>query len=242
MMMKKFAGTIATISTLGFANLAHTDEFDTAIGTLDASMNATLATDYIWRGQSQTAGVGAIQGGLDIGHESGLYIGVWASNVDSDAFDGGSIEIDYYAGFAGDITGDISYDLQWITYTFPKGVSATDEILASIHLYGLTLGAKYAYESDSALYTYIGYGFALPADFSLDLHFGRTDTKDPLNEPTDTKEKYNDWAVTLGKTFLDIDWALAYTDTNLKGSTCADWYGKSSYCDSNVTFSASKSF
>src|SRR5690554_625819 len=69
----------------GLALCAQTqaESFDTAIGTIETSMNVTLATDYIWRGQSQTDGAGAIQGGLDIAHESGLYIGTWASNVDS---------------------------------------------------------------------------------------------------------------------------------------------------------------
>jgi len=40
-----------------------------------------LANDYTWRGQSQTNGATALQGSLSIGHESGAYLGVWASNV-----------------------------------------------------------------------------------------------------------------------------------------------------------------
>src|SRR5690606_41185552 len=98
----------------------HAGSFDTAIGTIETSMNVTLATDYIWRGQSQTDGAGAIQGGLDIAHESGLYIGTWASNVDSEDFGGSSVEVDYYVGFGNAITDDLSYDLQWATYTYPK--------------------------------------------------------------------------------------------------------------------------
>src|SRR5690554_790190 len=36
----------------GLALCAHTqaESFDTAIGTIETSMNVTLATDYIWRG------------------------------------------------------------------------------------------------------------------------------------------------------------------------------------------------
>ncbi len=237
-MMKKLAVAAATASTLSFANMAHAEAFDTAIGEIDASMTVTLATDYIWRGQSQTDGAGAIQGSLDFAHESGLYIGAWASNVDADDFGGASVEIDYYAGYGGAITDDISYDLSWTTYTYPKNSSIdVEEALASLSLYGFTLGAKYAYDPSSALYTYIDYGFDLPWDMGLGLHYGLTDTKDPLNG-VDGDEEYGDWAVSIGKTVLGLDMALMYSDTDL-GDDCA--YSDSDSCDANFTFSVTKS-
>ncbi|GAA6131510.1 TorF family putative porin [Halopseudomonas sabulinigri] len=237
-MMKKLAVAVATASTLSFANMAHAEAFDTAIGEIDASMTVTLATDYIWRGQSQTDGAGAIQGSLDFAHESGLYIGAWASNVDADDFGGASVEIDYYAGYGGAITDDISYDLSWATYTYPKNSSIdVEEALASLSLYGFTLGAKYAYDPSSALYTYVDYGFDLPWDMGLGLHYGLTDTKDPLNG-VDGDEEYGDWAVSIGKTVLGLDMALMYSDTDL-GDDCA--YSDSDSCDANFTFSVSKS-
>ncbi|MFO7703743.1 MAG: TorF family putative porin, partial [Halopseudomonas sp.] len=70
-MMQKLTAAIAAATTLGFASMTQAEEFDTAIGTIDASMTATLATDYIWRGQSQTDGKGAAQASLDFAHESG---------------------------------------------------------------------------------------------------------------------------------------------------------------------------
>lgn len=215
------------------------ETFDTALGAIDVSMNATLATDYIWRGQSQTDGAGAIQGGLDIAHESGLYIGTWASNVDADDFGGSSVEIDYYAGFTSDITDALSYDLQWATYTFPKNSDITaEELLASLSFYGLTVGAKYTYDPEVALYTYVDYGFDLPYGFGLGLHYGSTDTKDPL-DGVSGDSRYNDWAVILGRTVVGLDLALMYSDTDL-GDDCG--YQSSSSCGSNMTFSASKSF
>ncbi|WP_022963708.1 TorF family putative porin [Halopseudomonas pelagia] len=237
-MMKKLTAAIAAATTLGFANMAHAEEFDTAIGTIDASMTATLATDYIWRGQSQTDGTGAVQASLDFAHESGIYVGAWGSNVDSEDFDGGSIELDYYVGYGGAITEDISYDLSWATYTYPKGIDSVDELLASVDLYGFTLGAKYAYDPQSQLYTYIGYGFDLPYDIGLALHYGLTDTKDPLDGDSGD-EKYADWALTVSKDMLGLGWALMYSDTDL-GSDCP--YVSSSSCDSSVTLAVSKSF
>lgn len=43
--------------------------------------NATIATQYIFRGLTQTNGKPAIQGGADYSHSSGLYAGTWASNI-----------------------------------------------------------------------------------------------------------------------------------------------------------------
>ncbi|MEH6566995.1 MAG: TorF family putative porin [Halopseudomonas sp.] len=236
-MMKKLAVAVATASTLSFATMTHAEAFDTALGEFDTSMTATLATQYIWRGQSQTDGAGAVQGSLDIAHESGLYIGAWASNVDSEDFGGSSVEFDYYAGYGGAITDDIGYDLQWATYTYP-GNSSIDvqEALASLSLYGFVLGAKYAYDPGSALYTYIDYGFDLPWDMGLGLHYGLTDTKDPL-DGVSGDEKYGDWAVSIGKTVLGLDLALMYSDTDLDDD-CP--YTSSDSCDSNFTFSVSK--
>ncbi|RHW20014.1 TorF family putative porin [Pseudomonas jilinensis] len=239
--MKKTTTCLCSAFIFGTALTASAESFDTPLGSIDASMSVTLASDYIWRGQSQTAGAGAIQGSLDFAHESGLYIGAWASNVDADTF-GASIEIDYYLGFAGQLSDNLSYDLAWATYTYPKagGAASVDEILASFSFQGLTIGSKYAYEPQSALYTYVSYAFELPYDLGLELHMGHTDTKDPLNPPADNGKTYRDWAVTLGKTLLGLEWALMYSDTNLKGSTCAAWYGKSRYCNGNLTLSVSK--
>ncbi|UAW97286.1 TorF family putative porin [Halopseudomonas nanhaiensis] len=238
-MMKKIAAVVAAASSIGFASLAHAEAFDTAVGEVDVSMTATLATDYIWRGQSQTDGAGAVQGSLDIAHESGLYIGAWASNVDGEDFGGSSVEFDYYTGFGSSITDDISYDLQWATYTYP-GNSSIDvqEVIGSLGLYGFTVGAKYAYDPSSQLYTFIDYGFDLPYGLGLGLHYGVSDTKDPL-DGVGGDEKYSDWAVSIGKTVLGLDLALMYSDTDL-GDDCA--YSDSDSCDSALTFSASKSF
>jgi hypothetical protein len=54
----------------------------------EISANVTLASDYVFRGVSQTDNQMAIQGGFDWGHDSGFYVGTWASNVDSQFFGG----------------------------------------------------------------------------------------------------------------------------------------------------------
>ncbi|MBK1704845.1 TorF family putative porin [Halochromatium glycolicum] len=55
------------------------------------SANIGAVSNYIWRGVTQTGDQAAIQGGIDVGHESGFYAGTWASNIDWD--EGGSEDV-----------------------------------------------------------------------------------------------------------------------------------------------------
>ena len=45
--------------------------------------NAGLFSDYTFRGISQTARKPAFQGGIDVAHASGFYVGNWNSNISS---------------------------------------------------------------------------------------------------------------------------------------------------------------
>ena len=87
------------------------------------SANVALATDYVFRGFSQTSEGPAMQGGFDA--TCGIfYAGVWASSLDWDAaFDTewASIEMDWYVGIK-PMTGRITWDLGVIYYTYPNSV------------------------------------------------------------------------------------------------------------------------
>jgi len=81
--------------------------------------NVTVASNYIYRGITQTNNKPAIQGGFDYAHESGFYIGNWNSNISwlSDGYGASSnsatkstptapIEMDFYAGFKKELIGE----------------------------------------------------------------------------------------------------------------------------------------
>ena len=53
-----------------------------SIAQAEITGNASVVSDYNWRGITQTAGDPAIQGGIDYAHDSGFYAGAWGSNVD----------------------------------------------------------------------------------------------------------------------------------------------------------------
>ncbi len=63
--------------------------------------NVAVATDYVFRGVSQTQERPAIQGGFDAAFDSGIYAGIWASNVNFGTDT--STEMDYYGGYLGQL-------------------------------------------------------------------------------------------------------------------------------------------
>jgi uncharacterized protein (TIGR02001 family) len=58
-----------------------------------------LATDYVFRGVSNTDNKPTVQGSLDYTFK-GFYVGIWGSNTD---FSDAHIEFDYYGGYSGAI-------------------------------------------------------------------------------------------------------------------------------------------
>jgi uncharacterized protein (TIGR02001 family) len=82
---------------------------------LKLSYNVGVASDYVFRGVSQTQEDPQVFGGVDLTYGIG-YAGVWASNVDFGA-DDPSAEIDLYAGVKPTV-GDTALDLGVIYYGY----------------------------------------------------------------------------------------------------------------------------
>jgi uncharacterized protein (TIGR02001 family) len=98
------------------------------------SANVALATEYVFRGFSQSSEGPAVQGGFDA--TCGLfYAGVWASSLDfAGAVDpnvGGPVdarvEMDFYAGIKPK-TGPITWDLGVIYYTYHNTIEQSSEL------------------------------------------------------------------------------------------------------------------
>ena len=90
--------------------------------------NAGVFSDYRFRGISQTNKRPAFQGGFDIGHASGFYVGNWNSNVDSAFFNGANIEMDFYGGYKLPV-GPVTLDFGALYYYYPgSGAGGTFKI------------------------------------------------------------------------------------------------------------------
>ncbi len=144
----KYAFVLAAVSIMAAVPAAAQDTDAPKPVTVSGSVG--LTTDYRLRGVSQTDKEGAIQGGITIAHESGLYVGTWASNLSGwGTFGGSNMELDLIAGYKMPVGGGaLDVGLTW--YMYPGGASKTDFGEPYVKLSGtagpvsLTAGVAYA--------------------------------------------------------------------------------------------------
>ena len=249
--MKTLAKAIAA-TTLALAG-AQTMAADVGKG-FNVSMNAGVVSNYIWRGITQSRDNGAIQGGLDVKHSSGAYVGTWMSSADFETSDSEAaaadiyMEQDIYAGY-GFSAGDFSFDFRYTDYHYP-GAGAADfsEVHGHVSAYGATLGADYSTDmpltdEDSAFHYYASYTHALPADIGLTATVGEYDYKNRgwIGGSERSDSKYSYYSLGVNKTMIGINWGLTLTDTNVEDDNCAGFNGGKDYCDAAFTVSATKS-
>jgi uncharacterized protein (TIGR02001 family) len=79
-----------------------------AEGPVDVSVTLAAVSDYRFKDP-------AFQPSITISHESGIYVGAWASNVADNG--GDDIEVDIFAGFAGGEA--LTYDIGVTSYLYP---------------------------------------------------------------------------------------------------------------------------
>ncbi|WP_163936362.1 TorF family putative porin [Paraferrimonas sp. SM1919] len=141
----------------------------------EVSLNAGVVSNYLWRGLTQTNGAAAVQGGIDFESDSGVYVGSWASNVDFG--DGTSYELDFYGGYAGEVSG-FNYDLGVIYYAFPDGEdsNATELYLsAGYDFISMTYSKQIQSDWDANNVSYLEANaeFELTQSLTLGLHAGK---------------------------------------------------------------------
>lgn len=84
---------------------------------LTATVTGTFASDYLFRGLSQTRSRMAYQAGAEIEHSSGLYVGTFISNVRFLGVDARQ-EVDVYGGYRFTAF-DTKFDVGFIGYLYP---------------------------------------------------------------------------------------------------------------------------
>ncbi|MCV6615333.1 MAG: TorF family putative porin [Cellvibrionaceae bacterium] len=232
---------------INFASIAALSFAAAQAGAVEISGNVALTTDYKFRGISQTDNDPAIQGGFDVAFDGGFYVGTWASNVDF----AGSLELDYYAGFATDISEGVGIDVGVLYYDYPGTEGDDDyvELYGSVSFSGATVGLNYSddyyNETGEFFYLYGGYEFSLPEDFSLAIHYGYNDLdrNDANAKPgenvflTNNADSYADYNITISKSVAGVDLSLGYYDTDLSTAECSG----ESWCDGSVIFTIAKS-
>ncbi|MBP6802460.1 MAG: TorF family putative porin [Zoogloea sp.] len=223
MRTKPLATALAALATIAAAGVG-------GAGDGPFTANVGLVSDYAYRGWSQTDERPALQGGFDYAHDSGLYAGVWGSNVswlsDSNPNVHNSLELDLYGGYKGTI-GAIGYDVGLLQYyypgSYPKGFNSPDTLEGYIGLSWEFLSFKYSYaftdlfgydRSDGSQYYDLGAAVDVGGGFTLAAHVGYSDIKG--------EDDYTDWKLGVTKEFGGFNFGLHYVDTDVDNADLAD--------------------
>ena len=99
--MKHLLRAATAASLLAGSTLVAAPAFAQDQSDISVSANVAMVTDYRFRGVSYSGGDFAIQGGFDVAHSSGFYIGTWASSLDDETTGYGDTELDVYGGYSG---------------------------------------------------------------------------------------------------------------------------------------------
>ena len=190
-------------------------------------------TDYRFRGISQSSFKPAVQGGIDFSHKSGAYAGVWASNVnwikDYIGATDGSLEVDFFGGYKGELAKDLSFDVGVIAYVYPSNNTPTNANTNEIYA-ALTYGpvtAKYSRSlgnfvanpnSAASQYLEVAASFDVGNGFSITPHLGRQ----TIPNQTASAGDYTDYALTVNK---DLGNGLSASPT-LLGTDAKDAFYK----------------
>ncbi|GGC35142.1 hypothetical protein GCM10011371_23110 [Novosphingobium marinum] len=221
-MLTSIRGIVAATVLAGSAFVATPALAQDEEGPISVSANVAIVSEYRFRGVDLSGGDIAIQGGVDLGHESGFYIGTWASSLDEDTVGYGHTELDLYAGFGGEFGGGASFDIGVIYYVYPNaGNFDSDywEVYGSVgYAFGpveTTVGVAYAFEQDSLggddnLYLYLDLGVGIPdTPVSLSAHIGYTDG---FLTFTDDGDAF-DWSIGADLALTDnVSVGVAYVD------------------------------
>ena len=203
----------AVLSTINAAHAQSTSEVEaTAEPTpppeITVSGSATLASDYRFRGVSQTDGDMTVQGGLTLAHDSGLYVAAWASNLAGwGTFGGANMELDLIGGYKAPL-GDGTIDVGLTWYMYPGGADKTDFAEVYAKLSGtagpatLTAGVAYAPRQQA-----LGRWYFTGADAAAGV----------FNDPGDKEDNlylWGDGAVALAGTPFTAKAHIGYSDGN----------------------------
>lgn len=205
-----------------------------------------LTSDYVFRGVSQTDEDPAIQGSFDFGHSSGLYAGVWASNVDFDEDDGIDVEVDIYVGWILEFANDSELDLLLVRYLYPGakagfGINYNEFIAAYSFLDYYT--ATFAYTNDylrtdeNAFYYHLGAEFPLgDSKVNLKLGAGFNDIASAAGSD------YWDFQVGINRSWGRLNVDLSYFDTTGFNADVQDFLGPRKWANGRVVLTLGVEF
>lgn len=202
------------------------------------SANISLASQYRVRGLMQTNNKPAIQGGVDLSHSSGFYLGNWNSSItwlsDAGTDVSAPVEMDFYGGYTAKIWKDLSVDVGAIRYYYP-GSYPGDLNPNTTELYlGLGYGPvsfKYSHSLTDLFGVPDSKGsqyYDLKGSFETGVWGIMADGHVGYQKVSGTNDaSYTDWLLGVSKSWgKGFSTSLAYIDTNADRALYTNVQGK----------------
>jgi uncharacterized protein (TIGR02001 family) len=224
---------------------------------LTLTLTPALASEYYFRGISQTDGHPAYQlggeGAFKINETFTGYLGFWGSNVDFN--NSVSLETDFLAGFRATFD-KLSLDAGVIRYNYLNQPDAADTYnftelkLTAAYDFGFAIpsvGYYYSpnFQLDAGNATYLTAGVTVPIPVTeyepkLIANIGRQniDKPDRFFGVTRSDDTYLDWNIGVFATFFGFTAGLQYVDTDLTKRQC----GTSANCGPAAVVTISRAF
>ncbi len=258
--MMRFLSSLFTallLISLPAAAATAADFWEEAADAKNFGASLTFASDYVFRGVSQTDNKPAVQGSFDYKHPAGLALGVWGSNVD-DAVSRGNIEIDVYAGWGVTVWERLSVDASLIYYVYPgsgddpkknyvEGHLGVEVLLKEFPL-SPKIGLGYNYSPDFFGEDGAGHYLSARLDLGLPYEFtlyglvgyqwveGEKSTGKGAGENGEDGYDYVHWRIGVMRPLLGFQLDLSYQDTD-----SANFLGRD-IADERIVFSISRTF
>lgn len=240
----KFAVSSLASAGLLWGSAAQAVELENGFGV---DLTLTAVSDYRDSGVSQTKGDPALQLDAMLYHETGLYVGIFSSNVD---FGTKAYREDfYYAGINIPFTEHIYFNTYAGRYEYPKEAYADfNEFYAELGAYGFQLG--YTYDFDARGHTpnstnvFAGYNLSLPWESNFFVRYGYNDVRFDAfwSNSGESRQSFHDWEATLSREFFGVKVFASYIDTDLSKAECYSATGFDDVCSATVLVGASKTF
>jgi uncharacterized protein (TIGR02001 family) len=187
----------------------------------DITITPTLASDYDFRGISQTDGKPAFQAAVTYTGEGGMYMGIWGSNVDLAVKPGeanAKSEFDVYAGYAaGDAAEGVGYDFGVMYYSYPnQGTANYPEIYGGFSKGFFSSKLWYSWDfnnsGDTAYYAELNLNMPAGDGFSVVTHVGHSGGEYWTADKPGRLGAYMDWSFGFNFEAKGATYSLKYVD------------------------------
>lgn len=183
-----------------------------------------------------------MHGGLDLTHDSGLYMGQWSPSLGM--AEGSSLEVDYYLGFKKPFDNGLGYEVGMIRYSYLEAEQVdTYQWYAGLKVMDKRIGAAVSNDfGRSVSSVFIDFGGFEPLGLGLRMQYAAHRFATGQNGADGSLVNgFNDWSMNLSKSMQGMTLNLVYSGSSLNAGACNVYSGHNARCEQAFTIKLASS-